>query len=175
MVARRHILANEWVTADDVKTVQEARTRMRGDWPAGKPQTLAESLDAVAHALYGDQCAICGTVNATGKVATGDMRCNLHRGASLPPLPSPPGGPVVCDLPWCKSVSVGARYCSDRCRDYDVKRLAIDMKRLVFMRKWLTVSPLPPELRGERDWADRMCDEETAVLERQFHSLRVEP
>ena len=89
---------------------------------------------------------------------------------------------VECKLPWCGRTAKPDAYCSDRCREYDEKRMAVEERLIHFsaltqekVNKALAAKPDDAvALTSEVLWAEKMYDEELAVIERQFRSLRTE-
>ena len=97
---------------------------------------------------------------------------------------------IFCALPWCGrehpvrilehrgNVTLydsADLYCSDRCREYDARRLAVVARHEVFTRPIaytrFGVRADCQWMKDEYAWAESKRDEELAPIERQFRAL----
>jgi len=88
---------------------------------------------------------------------------------------------ATCKLSWCGRPAAYDTHCSDRCREYDARRLEVDRRARHFLVRVharvaeMDAQRLPPlDFASEIDWATSKLEDELAAIERQFRSLRPE-
>ena len=156
------------------------------------PKFLVDALNAVAapgRCLCGAKTLEEGhvAVDLTDRHSHSKMSCYTRQ------VVEPETAMVFCALPWCKRehparVKSGGRgglfviddrdlYCSDRCREYDVRRGKHEATRIAFLNRLRgAYDPLDgmvlPWALDEMRWAYAQYDREVEPIRLQFLSLR---